>query len=139
MAKHWKKFIAMFALSWLAGAVAIAACLYRTSIEDFSVADMVPMWVILAVAGLLLSAACSMPLLLSLHRRLGGFRRGFVFPLANALLVTSLVAAFAHSMGAIAGNLAAGEAWLFTVAFFVLSLTFGLAFVWFYGAGREQN
>lgn len=139
MTKHWKKFIAMFALSWLAGAAAIAVYLYRTSIEDFTLPDLIPMWTVLAVVGLLISALGSMPLLLTLRRRLGAAEKRLVYPLANSAMVTSAIAAAAYSLAFAARNLSVEEAGLFTVAFLALSLTFGLLFTGFYRAGEKRD
>jgi hypothetical protein len=139
MATHLKRFVAIFALSWLVSAATIAGWLYRTSIEDFTLADMIPFWIILGVAGLLVSAICSMPLLLLLRRRFGLTLKAFVYPLVNTLLVGSLVAAIAYSLAYTAGNLSVGEAGLFTAAFLSLSLTFGLGFSAFYRARERKN
>jgi len=139
MATHLKGFVAIFALSWLVSAATVAGWLYRTSVEDFTLNDMIPFWIILGVAGLLISAICSMPLLLLLRRRFGATMKPFMYPLVNALLVSLLVAAIAYSLAFAAGNLSVGEAGLFTAAFVSLSLTFGLGFSAFYRAREKQN
>ncbi len=133
MRKHWKRFLLMFGLSWLAAAAMVTLSLWRYTAEDFSLPDLTPIYLVLAVFGLPLTAIVVLPALLLLRRRFRSMRSAMLYPLVSALLVVS-VPATASGMGAfVFGSLPVGEAILFTGAFTVMGLTFGLAFIRLYG------
>ncbi|MGH9768906.1 MAG: kelch repeat-containing protein [Blastocatellia bacterium] len=139
MRKHWKRFLAMFGLSWLAAAAAVTLELASYSIEDFTLPDLIPIFSILAVFGLPLTAIVAMPALLFLRRRYASTRAALVGPLVSALLVT-LIPATASGVRAFGSeDLPVGEAVLFTGAFMVMGLSFGLSFLRLYGDGWERR
>src|SRR5215475_3757467 len=84
MRKHWKRFLMMFGLSWMAAAVTITLSLGRYAAEDFSLPDLTPIYLILAVFGLPLTAIVALPALLFLRRRLGSMRSAMLYPLVSA-------------------------------------------------------
>ncbi len=139
MSWHVKRFLAMFILSWLAGAGLVTLHFSQYAVEDFTVPDLIPVFSILAVLGLLLSVAVSMPVLLLLRRRVTGVTAIPLLPLVNALVVTSLVAAVAGWRAFASHNLPVSEAVTFTAAFLAMSWTFGLVFMGFSKEGRARK
>jgi Galactose oxidase, central domain len=127
MRTHWKRFLLMFGLSWLAAAATATMSLGRYAAEDFSLPDLTPIYLILASFGLPLTAIVALPALLFL-RRLGSRRSVMLYPLVSGLLVVSVPAA-ASGVGAfVFESMPVGEAILA-----VMGLTFGLAFLRVYG------
>lgn len=133
MRKHWKRFLMMFGLSWLAAAATVTLALGRYAAEDFSLPDLMPIYLILAVFGLLLTAIVAMPALLFFRRRLASTLSALLYPIVSALLVASVPAATSGVSAFVFENLPVGEAVLFTGAFTVMGLTFGLVFFRLYG------
>ena len=138
MRKHWKRLLAMFGLSWLAAVAMVALALARYAVEDFSLPDLIPICLTLAVFGLLLTAVMALPGLLWLRRRLASTQGILLYPLAGALLAAALPAAASGIRALVFENLPVSEAVLFTGAFTVMGLSFGLAFLCLYGAGRAR-
>jgi hypothetical protein len=133
MRKHWNRFLMMFGLSWLTAAVTVTLSLGRYAAEDFSLPDLTPIYLILAVYGLPMTAIIALPALLFLRRRLRSMRSAMLYPFVSALLVVSIPAA-TSVVGVFAfESLPVGEAIMFTGAFTVMGLTFGLAFLRLYG------
>ena len=93
MLKHWKRFSALYALAWPFGAATVTLAVARYAAEDFSLPDLLPMFLVLAVFGLLLAAIPAMPVLLFLRRRLTPTQRVVAYPLVSALLIAAPVAA----------------------------------------------
>jgi len=133
MRKHLKRFLLMFGLSWLAAAATVTLSLGRYATEDFSLPDLTPIYLILAVFGLPLNAVVALPALLLLRRRLSSMRRALLYPLVSALLIASVPAAASGVSAFVFESMPVGEAILFTGAFIVMGLTFGLAFLRLYG------
>ncbi len=133
MRKHWKPFLMMFGLSWLTAAVTVTLSLGLYAAEDFSIPDLTPISLILAVFGLPLTAFVALPALLFLQRRLRSMRSAMLYPLVSALLVASVAAATSGVGAFVFESLPISEAILFTSAFTVMGLTFGLAFLRLYG------
>src|SRR5262245_30446609 len=133
MRKHWKRFLMMFGLSWLAAAAMVTLSLGRYAAEDFSLPDVTPIYLLLAVSGLPLSAIVALPALLFLRRRLRSMRSAMLYSLVSALLVVAVPAVASGAGAFVFESLPVGEAILFTGAFTVMGLTFGLAFLQLYG------
>jgi hypothetical protein len=133
MRAHWKHFLLMFGLSWLAAAATATLSLGRYAAEDFSLPDLTPIYLVLAVFGLPLTAIVALPSLLFLRRRFESTRSVMLYPFVSTLLVM-LVPAATSGVGAfVFESLPVGEAILFTGAFAVMGLAFGLAFLRLYG------
>jgi hypothetical protein len=139
MRLHWKRFTIMFGLSWLAAAAMITLSLARYAIEDFSLPDLTPIYLILIVFGLPLTAIVALPGLTLLRRRFGSMRSAMLYPFASALFVAAVPAATSWIGVFVLENLPAGEAILFTGAFTVMGLTFGLVFFQLYGEGWARR
>ncbi|MGH9754028.1 MAG: kelch repeat-containing protein [Blastocatellia bacterium] len=133
MRKHWNRFLLMFGLSWLAAAatVTLSAGLYAP--QDFTLPDLTPVYLILTVFGLPLTAIVALPALLLLRRRIRSMRSAMLYPLASALLVASVSAAASWVGAFVFESMTVSEAILFTGAFTVMGLAFGLAFLRLYG------
>jgi hypothetical protein len=129
MRVHWKRFLLMFGLSWLAAAAMVTVSLGRYAAEDFSLHDLTPIYFTLAIFGLPLTAFVALPALLLLRPRLRSMRSVMLYPLASALLVASVSAAASWVGAFVFESMTVGEAVLFTGAFAVMGLTFGLAFI----------
>jgi hypothetical protein len=138
MRTHLKRFSVMFGLSWMAGAAAITLALSRHSAEDFSLPDLIPMYLMIAVFGLLLAAVIAFPALLFLWRRIAVRKSVWLYALMGALLIALPVAIATGVVAFVSGNLPVSEAILFTIAFTVLGLTFGLMFFKLYGKSRPK-
>lgn len=132
MREHWKKFALMMTLAWLAGAGTVTIYLAQYSVEDFSVGDLIPFFVILAVFGAMLSLL-STAVLLFLSKRLKGFLSRIALPLVSVVFITAPVALYTGLRAFVFQNLPAVEFVLLTAAFLTLGLTFGLVFLRFYG------
>jgi len=137
--RHWKQFLVMFTLSWLAGATMVTLVIAHYAAEDFSLLDLTPMYLILAVFGLLLASTVSLPVLLFLQRRFPNGKAALLYPLTNTLLVALLAATATGSGAFILKNLPIGEAVTFTGAFTMMGLAFSLAFLKLYGEGWTQH
>lgn len=138
MRRHWLRFIVMFALSGVAGAATITLALARHAAEDFTLPDLLPMYVLLLVFGLPL-AAVALPALLLLRRQFTSLRSALLYPLVSVLLIAAPVAVATGLPALVRATLPVGEALLFTGAFAVLGLTFGLTFLRLYGAGWMRH
>lgn len=133
MRTHWKRFLVMLGLSWLVAAATVTLSFGRYAGEDFSLPDLTPISLILAVFGLPLTAFVALQALLFLRRRLRSMRGAMLYPLVSALLVVSVPAA-ASGVGAfVFESMTVIEAIMFTGAFTVIGLAFGLAFLRLYG------
>ena len=86
MRENWKRFLAMFGLSWLVAVAMVAMAMARYAVEDFSFPDMIPFGITLAIFGLLLTAVVAQPALLWLRRRLTSTQGALLYPLASTLL-----------------------------------------------------
>ena len=139
MRTHWKRFLMMFGMSWLTAAATVTISLGLYAAEDFSLPDLTPIFFLLAVFGLPLTAIVALPSLLFLRRRLRSMRSAMLYPLVSALLVVSLPAATSAAGVFMFESLPASEAILFTGAFTVMGLTFGLAFLRLYGAAKNVS
>lgn len=133
MRAHWKRFLLMFGLSWLSAAAMVTLSLGRYAAEDFTLPDLTPVYLILTVFGLPLTAIVALPALLLLRRRIRSMRSAMHYPLASALLVASVSAAASWVGAFVFESMTVSEAVLFTGAFTVMGLTFGLAFLRLYG------
>jgi hypothetical protein len=101
--------------------------------RGFLASDLSPIYLILAVFGLPLTAIVALPALLFLRRRVESMRSAMLYPLVSALLVMSVSAA-ASGVGAfVFESMLVSEATLITGAFAMMGLTFGLAFLRLYG------
>jgi hypothetical protein len=134
MQKHWQRWLRMFLLAWLAGAATVTLAIAHYAVEDFTLTDLLPMFLILAVGGAFFTAALSLPVLLWLSRRAG--RAALLCPAVNALLFTLLTATVTGLRAFVFDNLPVGEAVLFTCAFALMGLASGLAFI---GTGGESR
>ncbi len=133
MRTHLKRFLLMFGPSWLAAAATVTLSTGLYAPGDFSLPDLTPVCLILAVFGLPLTMVVALPALLFLLRRSGSMRSAMLYPLVSALQMGAVSAA-ASGVGAfVFKSLPVGEAILFTSAFAVMGLTFGLAFLRLYG------
>jgi hypothetical protein len=139
MREHLKRFAAMLVLSWLGSAATVTLALGSYAAEDFSLTDLIPIYLILVVFGFLLTAVVAFPVMLLLCRRFVRRRGVILYPLIAALLIASPVAAATSAAVFIFGSMPAGEAILFTAAFVVSGLTFGLAFFTSYGEGWTRH
>ena len=138
MRKHWKRWLTMFVVGWLAGAATVTAVIAQYNVEDFSLPDLVPMFSILAVGGAL-GTTVLMALLLWLKRireHQPAVRRNRRVSSAVCPLLSALV--FALGTGIVTGwralvseSLPMGEAVSFTSAFTLMGLAAGFAFTAF--------
>jgi hypothetical protein len=149
MRTHLKRFPLMFGLSWVAAAAMVTMKAGRYGAEDFTLPDLTPVFLMLAVFGLPLTAIVALPALLFLRRRLSGaslqivpqsianrsgsMRSAILYPLVSALLVLSLPAVASLFGVFIFESMTASEAIMFTGAFTLIGLIFGLAFLQLYG------
>ncbi len=133
MHKHLKRFLMMFGLSWLAAVVTVTLSFGLYAAEDFSLPDLTPIYLILAVFGLLLTAFIALPALFFLRRRLRSTRSAALYPFVSTLLIASVLAVASWVSAFVIESVSVSEAILFTGAFTVLGLTFGLAFLRLYG------
>lgn len=136
--KYWRHFTAAMLLSWLAGAGTVTIYLFQYAVEDFSVGDLIPFFAILLIFGTLLSLFANV-VLLFLSRKLKGFLLLLALPLVSIALITSPVAIYTGLRSFVFQNLPVVEFVLLTSAFFTLSVTFGLAFLWFHGESRSRR
>ncbi len=136
--KHWRTFTATMLLSWLVGAGTVTIYLFQYAVEDFPVGDLIPFFGILFVFGTLLSLF-STAVLLFLSKKLKGFLAPLVLPLVSVVLITSPVAIYTGGRAFVFQNLPVVEFVLLTSAFFALSFTFGLVFLWLYGESRFRG
>lgn len=120
MCANWKRFLLMFSLSWLAAAAMVTLSLGRYAVEDFSLPDLTPIYLILAVFGLPLAANVALPALLFLQRQLGSMQSAMLYPLVSALLVVSIPAVTLGVGAFVFESMPVGEAILFTGAFTVI-------------------
>ena len=138
MRKHWKRWLTMFVVGWLAGGATITAVISQYNVEDFSLPDLVPMFLVLAVGGAL-GTTILMALLLWLERiteQKSVVRRSWrvsilFWPLLSALvcaLVTGIVTGW---RALVSESLPMGEAVSFTSAFALMGLAAGFAFTGF--------
>jgi hypothetical protein len=134
MRKHWKIFAAMMFLSWLAGAGIVTIYLFLYAVEDFSIPDLIPFFMILAIFGALLSLL-SFRVLVLLSKKLKGFISLLALPLTSVILTTLPVAVYTGLRAFVFQNLPVVEFVLLTSAFFILSFAFGLSFLRFYSEG----
>jgi hypothetical protein len=126
MRKHWKLWLRMFLIGWLAGASTITLVIAQYAVEDFSVPDLIPMFTILAAGGLLLTAAI-LPLLVWLQRRV--LAGTILLPIVSLVFFTLVTGTIAGARSLIFESLPVGEAVSFTGAFAVMGLGAGLAFL----------
>lgn len=136
--KYWRKFTAAMLLSWLVGAGTVTIYLFQFAVEDFSIGDLIPFFVILFVFGTLLSLFSTV-VLLFLSKKLKGFLSLLALPLASVVLITSPVAIYTGLRAFVFENLPVVEFILLTAAFFTFSFAFGLTFLWFYGESRFRR
>ena len=137
MQKHWKRWLKMFLCAWLAGATTTTLVIAHHAVEDFTLPDLIPMFLILAIGGAFFTAALSLPLLLWLSRRAGA--AVLLCPIVNTLLFTLLTGTVTGLRAFIFDNLPPGEAVLFTCAFAVMGLASGLAFIGAVGESRLRR
>ncbi|HZS07633.1 MAG TPA: kelch repeat-containing protein [Blastocatellia bacterium] len=137
MRKHWKRWLRMFLSAWLAGAATVTLVIAHYAAEDFTLPDLLPMFLTLAAGGALLTAAVSLPVLLPLSRRGGWAAR--LSPAVNALLFTLLAATATGLRAFVFDNLPVGEAVTFTAAFAMMGLASGLAFIGPVGESRMRR
>jgi hypothetical protein len=137
MQRHWKRWLKMFLLAWLAGAATITLMIAHYAVEDFTLPDLLPMFLILAVGGAFFTAALSLPVLLFLSRRTS--RAALLCPAVSALLFTLLTATVTWLRAFVFDSLPVGEAVSFTGAFAVMGLAAGLAFVGPVGESRLRR
>src|SRR5262245_11212912 len=93
MRKHWKRFLLMYGLAWLAAAAMVTLALRWNAAEDFSLPDLSPIYLTIAVFGLPLTAMVALPGLLYFRRRFKATRSALLYPFMSALLVTLVPAA----------------------------------------------
>lgn len=139
MRKYLKRLITVFIPSWLAGAAMITFIIAQYAAEDFSLPDLLPMYLMLGVFGVLLTAAVSLPVMLLLQRRFSANTNVLIYPLVNTLLITSLVATASGVQAFLFENLPVSEAVTFTAAFAVMGFSSGLAFLRLSGEGWVRH
>jgi hypothetical protein len=136
--KHWRNFTAALLLSWLVGAGTVTIYLFQYAVEDFSIGDLIPFFGALFIFGALLSLF-STAVLLFLSKKIKGLPALITLPLMSIVSITSPVAVYTGLRAFAFQNLPIVEFILLTAAFFTLSFTFGLVFLWFYGESRFRR
>src|SRR5918992_4355740 len=132
MLKHWKRWLTMFVVGWIAGAATVTTVIAQYNVEDFSLPDLVPMFTMLAVGGAL-GTTVLMPILLWLgrvRRQESGARKiwrvlTLLSPLLSALLFSVVVGAITGVRSLGFDSLPVGEAVSFTGAFTMMGLAAG--------------